>query len=71
VIREEKFVPFDQIREEQDALNILPFDQMIHGYHIRKGNDQIYVIEDKKSHTLNVYKQGKLLFSCPTNTGRS
>ena len=32
---EEKLIDFREIKEEQDRLNILPFDQMIHGYMIR------------------------------------
>ena len=65
---EEKLIDFREIKEEQDRLNILPFDQMIHGYMIRWDVDTPYMIEDKKAHTLGVYKKWKLIFTCRTNS---
>lgn len=68
---EEKFIDFKETSEGQDRLNILPFDQMIHGYMVRQDIDAPYVVEDKKAHTLGVYKKWKLLFICKTNSGLS
>ena len=67
-IFEEKLIDFREIKEEQDRLNILPFDQMIHGFIIRQNIDETYIVEDKKNHILSVFKKWKLLFSCPTNS---
>lgn len=56
-IFEEKLIDFREIKEEQDRLNILPFDQMIHGFIIRQNIDETYIVEDKKNHILSVFKK--------------